>query len=271
MKSVGIVGVGLIGGSFGLALRKAGFDGTIAGVSSERSIAEGRERGAIDCGVSLEEAAASCDLLFLSQPIFGIIETLRRLGPLARPGMLVTDAGSTKKNIVDAAGQFLPASMFVGGHPMAGKEVRGAAAADADLFRDRPWVLTAAVDHPLRRWIAAFGAREIILGAAEHDRLVAWSSHLPQLTSTALAAVLNDRAKDAAKLAGPGLFDTTRLAMSSYDLWRDILDTNQTEVSLAVDAYIEKLVELRAHLASEFANGCEFARTLRGRDANETP
>ena len=263
MTRVGIVGVGLIGGSFGLALRAAGFDGPISGVSSARSISEGLARGAIDCGISLEEAAATCDLLFLAQPVFGIMETLRKLGPLLRPGTLVTDAGSTKRAIVDTAAKWLPAGAFVGGHPMAGKEVRGAAAADGELFRGRPWVLTSDIDHPLRQWIAAFGAREIIIDAAGHDRLVAWSSHLPQLASTALAAVLQDRARDAAKVAGPGLLDSTRLAMSSFDLWSDILETNQAEVGLALDAYIEKLQGLRSGFESEFIKGTEFARSLR--------
>src|ERR1019366_2825738 len=227
MKVVGIIGVGLIGGSFGLALRKAGFEGGILGVSSARSIEQAVERGAVDRGATLEEAAGICDLLFLSQPISGILETLRKLDPLVRPDTLVTDAGSTKKVIVEEARRSLKRCAFVGGHPMAGKELRGAAAADPDLFRGRPWVLTEAVDHPFREWIARFGAREIILDPAEHDRLVAWSSHLPQLTSTALAAVLNDRPPDAAMVAGPGLIDSTRLALSSFDLWKDILETNQ--------------------------------------------
>jgi prephenate dehydrogenase len=263
VNSVGIVGVGLIGGSFGLALRKAGFEGPITGVSSARSIAEATERGAIDRGVSLEEAAASCDLLFLSQPISGILETLGKLRPLVRPGTLVTDAGSTKRAISDAALASLPAGTFLGGHPMAGKELRGAAAADADLFRGRTWVITKDIDHPIRKWIAAFGAREIILDASEHDRLVAWSSHLPQLASTALAAVLNDCAPDAAKVAGPGLLDSTRLAMSSFDLWRDILETNRRDVVIALDAYIEKLQMLRGNFEMEFAKGSGFAQMLR--------
>jgi len=265
MRHVGIIGVGLIGGSFGLALREAGFDGSIVGVSSTRSITEARERGAIDSGVSIEEAAASCDLLFLSQPISGILATIRELGPLVRPGTLVTDAGSTKRAIVDEAARSLPGGSFLGGHPMAGKELRGAAAADAHLFRGRPWVLTSDLDHPIRKWIAAFGAHELILDATEHDRLVAWSSHLPQLASTALAAVLHDHAPDAAKVAGPGLLDSTRLALSSFDLWRDILDTNQTEVSAALDAYIGKLQSLRTNLQTDFARGNEFARSLRQR------
>lgn len=263
METVGIVGVGLIGGSFGLALRQAGFTGRILGVSSARSIAEALERGAIDCGATLEEAAGSSDLLFLSQPIYQIIETIRKLDPLVRPEALVTDAGSTKKLIAEEARKSLRRCAFVGGHPMAGKELRGAGAADPNLFRGRPWVLTEAIDHPLREWIGRFGAREIILDPAEHDRLVAWSSHLPQLTSTALAAVLNDRAPDAAKVAGPGLIDSTRLAMSSYDLWKDILETNQGEISAALDAYIGKLQELRADFAAEFAKASAFARSLR--------
>ncbi|HWE49286.1 MAG TPA: prephenate dehydrogenase/arogenate dehydrogenase family protein [Bryobacteraceae bacterium] len=263
MDRVGIIGVGLIGGSFGLALRKAGFTGSIGGVSSARSIEEALGRGAIDRRMSLEEAAESCDLLFLSQPISGILETIRTLGPLVRPGTLVTDAGSTKRSIVDEAARSLPGGTFLGGHPMAGKELRGAAEADADLFRGRPWVITSDLDHPFRKWIAAFGARELILDAAEHDRLVAWSSHLPQLASTALAAALHDHAPDAAKVAGPGLLDSTRLALSSFDLWKDILETNQRDVSEALDAYIEKLQGLRSNFEAEFAKGRAFAQSLR--------
>jgi prephenate dehydrogenase len=263
MKNVAIVGVGLIGASFGLALRKAGYTGEIVGVSSERSIGEALARGAIDRGESLESAASAADLIFLSQPIFGIIETLGKLNDFVRPDALITDAGSTKQAIVDAAQRSITRCAFVGGHPMAGKELRGAGAAEADLFRGRPWILTEAVEHPLRDWIAAFGAREIILDAARHDRLVAWSSHLPQLASTGLASVLAEQAPDAAAVAGPGLMDTTRLALSSFDLWGDILKTNSREIAIALDAYIRKLTELRDHAETEFTVASDFARRLR--------
>ena len=267
---VAIVGTGLIGGSFGLALRKAGFQLLIVGVSSPRSIDAAVERGAVERGVPLEEACAEADLIFLAQPISGILEILPKLNPLVRPGTLVTDAGSTKKAIVDEAARSLTRCAFLGGHPMAGKESRGAAAADADLFRGRPWILTSETDHAiarvLRQWIASFGAREVILDAAAHDALVAWSSHLPQLASTALASLLGDRAGDAARVAGPGLLDMTRLAMSSYDLWRDILATNHQAIGIALDAYIEKLRGLRADYEAPFAGGAEFARALRQRD-----
>jgi prephenate dehydrogenase len=263
LETVGIVGVGLIGASFGLALREAGFTGRILGVSSAPSIDAGVARGAIDRGATLEEAAGESDLLFLAQPIFGIIETLRQLDPMVRPDALVTDAGSTKRAIAEEAARSLKRCAFVGGHPMAGKEVRGAAAAEAGLFRGRPWVLTKDIDHEFRRWIAVIGAREIILDPVQHDRLVAWSSHLPQLSSTALASLLREKAPEAASVAGPGLLDSTRLAMSSYDLWRDILETNGEEISVALDAYIEKLQALRKDLETEFARGSEFARFLR--------
>jgi prephenate dehydrogenase len=269
MRKVAIVGVGLIGGSFGLALRKAGYHGSIVGVSSPRSIGQALERGAIDKGVTLEEAASTCDLIFLSQPILAIVGTIEKLGPMVGRDTLVTDAGSTKQAIVAAARQHLTGCSFLGGHPMAGKELRGAAAADGDLFRDRPWVLTEQLDHPTARvfqkWLRLFGAREIILDAAQHDRMVAWSSHLPQLASTALASVMREQAPDAAQVAGPGLLDMTRLAMSSYDLWGDILDTNSAAIGAALDAYIGKLQELRDDFENQFASGSEFAKGLRER------
>jgi prephenate dehydrogenase len=267
MRTVAIVGVGLIGGSFGLALRKAGYPGAILGVSSPRSIDQALERGAIDRAATLEEAASTADLVFLSQPIFGILETIRLLGPLVGRDTLVTDAGSTKQLIVEAAQQHLTRCTFLGGHPMAGKELRGAAAADGDLFLGRPWVLTGEPDHRtarvFRKWLGLFGAKEIVLDPARHDRLVAWGSHLPQLLSTALAAVLHDKAPDASRIAGPGLMDMTRLALSSYDLWGDILETNAASVSAALDAYIVKLQELRNNFESEFAKGSQFAKSLR--------
>ena len=267
MRKVAIVGVGLIGVSFGLALRKAGFPGSIVGVSSPRSLEPALERGAIDRGVTLEEAASTADLVFLSQPISGILETLRKLGPMVRRDTLVTDAGSTKQAIAEEARRSLTTGSFLGGHPMAGKESRGAGAADAELFRGRPWVLSEDLDHPtarvFRKWLALFGAREIVLDPARHDSLVAWGSHLPQLASTALAAVIDDCAPGAAGVAGPGLLDMTRLAMSSYELWGDILETNAPAIGAALDAYIAKLQGLRANFEGEFKTGSSFAKALR--------
>lgn len=271
MRKVAIVGVGLIGGSFGLALRKAGFPGSIVGVSSERTIEKAVACGAVDRGATLEEAAEESDLVFLAQPIYGIIDTLEKLLPMVNRYALVTDAGSTKQAITEAAARFLPRDLFMGGHPMAGGEKRGVEAGRADLFAGRRWVLdvnNANHDHPtgrvFRKWIQAFGAQEVIMNAATHDRLVAWASHLPQLASTALASALQDSMPDAQRVAGPGVLDMTRLAMSAWDLWSDILETNSTEVAAALDSYIAKLQAMRSDMAHEFANGGEFARKLRG-------
>jgi prephenate dehydrogenase len=252
MRSVAIAGVGLIGGSFGLALRKAGFAGTIVGVSSPPALAEALARGAIDREATLSEAA-ECDLVYLAQPVGRIIDTLRHLDEHVRPETLVTDAGSTKEAIVDTASQFLKRCQFLGGHPMAGKETRGAAEAEADLFRGRPYVLTpcaaeemrAPAARALQEWIRKIGAVQLIMTPEEHDRAVAAASHVPQLASTALASWLP---ASAFAVAGPGLADMVRLGASSYDVWRDILATNAGNISRALDEYIDKLQEMRDHL-----------------------
>ena len=279
MKTVAIVGTGLIGASFGLALRKAGFDGAILGVSSEPAIQAAVAAGAIDRGAPLAEGVAQADLVFLSQTIGRILDTLHHLDPLVHPGALVTDAGSTKCEIVDTARWHVKRCQFLGGHPMAGKEVRGASAADADLFRDRVWALTP--DEPsdlespaareFRGWLERIGARVVILDADEHDRAVALTSHLPQLVSTALAATLAQRL-DAEKLAvaGPGLVDSTRLALSPYDIWRDILATNSDHIESALAAFAQELEHMRENLHTrqlqvEFDRGAALAAALRSR------
>src|SRR5580704_12130281 len=167
METVAIVGVGLIGGSFGLALRKAGFRGAILGVSSQAAARAGLDRGAIDRSATLEEAAGCADLLYLAQPIGRILDTLHHLDPLVRPDALITDAGSTKHTIVTQARKLVRRCQFLGGHPLAGKEKRGAAEAEADLFRGRTYVLTPATPEDLQTpaarefaaWLGRIGAK----------------------------------------------------------------------------------------------------------------
>jgi prephenate dehydrogenase len=274
MQTVAIVGVGLIGGSFGLALRAAGFSGEILGVSSPATIAKALEVRAVDAAATLDDACRRADLIYLAQPIGRILDTLRHLHPKA--GTLVTDAGSTKNQIAQTAHARLKTGQFLGGHPMAGKETRGAESADARLFAGRPYVLTpgdpAEMESPAVReflsWIEKIGARVLILGAEEHDYLVAYSSHLPQLASTALAAMIAETSPDAATVAGPGLVDSTRLALSSYDLWRDILATNPDAIEEALNAMIGKLEHLRDNLRSremeqEFRAAAKLAADIR--------
>jgi prephenate dehydrogenase len=276
MKNVAIVGTGLIGASFGLALKSAGFRGSIVGVSSERALADALAAGAIDRGAPLAEAVSDADLVFLSQTIGRILDTLRHLDSLVKPGALVTDAGSTKCEIVDLARQSIRRCQFLGGHPMAGKERRGAAVAEAGLFRNRTWALTpdepAELETTAARefsgWLEQIGARVVVLDADEHDKIVALTSHLPQLVSTALAATLAERLKDGLQLSGSGLTDMTRLALSGYELWRDILATNTAYVDRALLAYIQELEHLRENLRTrqlqeEFRKAAGLAERLR--------
>lgn len=274
METVVIAGVGLIGGSFGLALKSAGFRGRILGVSSPQTIEKALRRGAIDEGASLEEAAPRADLIYLAGPIRAILDTIPKLDGLARAGALVTDAGSTKRRICEA-GRKLRGALFVGGHPMAGKEKRGVEEADAELFRGRPWLLTPArredLETPAARefleWIGGIGAEPRVMTPEEHDRAVALSSHLPQMLSTALASSL-DGMPGVAEAAGPGLLDMTRLALSGWEIWRDILETNRDEIVRAIGIYEERLRALRTQLQhglpeEDFRRGAEFAERLR--------
>jgi prephenate dehydrogenase len=256
METIAIVGVGLIGGSLGLALQEAGFTGTILGVSSERSIASALELGAIHAGAGLDEAAARADVIYLAQPIAGILKTIERLAPICRPNTLITDAGSTKFEIVRKAGELLTGCRFLGGHPMAGKEARGVEAADPGLFRNRTYCFTpvsiADLDAPLvrqfTRWIERCGAKILTLSPEDHDRTVAFTSHVPQLLSTVLAVVLAELPVEKLQVAGPGAIDMTRLALSAFDIWSDIIETNRDAIDHALTVYIDKLTELRDNL-----------------------
>ena len=266
MKTVAIVGVGLIGGSFALALRATGFAGRIIGVSSSEAIRVAIERGIIDENLPLAEAASTADLIYLARPIEGILAVLDELDSHVRPGTLITDVGSTKSAICTRAAATIRRGRFVGGHPMAGKESRGAGEADASLFRGRPYILTSRCAE-IEQIIENIGARLVFISAEEHDALVALTSHLPQLISTALAASIGTR-PEAARVAGPAAMDLTRLALSPYEIWRDIFATNAANIDDALGVFIAKIESLRTELRSpriekEFENAAAVARTLR--------
>ncbi len=275
-ETVAIAGVGLIGGSFGLALKSAGFRGRIIGVSSPGAIKDALAVGAIDEALPLAEAASQADLIYLSQPIGRILDTLRHLEGHARPGTLITDAGSTKRAIVGTALRYVHQAQFLGGHPLAGKERSGAAEAEAGLFRDRTYVLTPERPSELEtpaatafvEWLGRIGAKIEILDADEHDRVVSLTSHLVQLASTALACTLADTLDPPEELAisGPGLVDATRLALSPYEVWRDIFETNAGEIDRALSAYIQKLESLRENLRTrQMRDDFETAAALTAR------
>lgn len=274
MNTVSIAGVGLIGGSFGLALRKAGFDGEIIGVSSRPALEAGLRSGAISAAATLEEAASRADLIYLAQPVDRILQTLERLGPIAPAHCLITDAGSTKAAIARKAAECLSSASFLGGHPIAGKEIRGADAADGELFRDRVYVLTptgpeSPFSREFRSWLHLIGARVLDMPAEDHDATLAFTSHLPQLLSTALAATLaRESNPNIQRVFGTGLIDMTRLALSPPDLWLSILDTNTAHVNLALDSLMKVLVEVKAGMRdgtlTNFLKGAAaFASELR--------
>ena len=178
------------------------------------------------------------DLIYLARPIEGILSVIDELDSHVKPGTLITDAGSTKSAICARAAEKIQRGRFVGGHPMAGKEARGAGFAEASLFRGRPYVLTSQCLE-LEEMIAGFGARVVHLSAEEHDALVALTSHLPQLISTALAAAIGT-APEAARVVGPAAMDLTRLALSPYEIWRDIFATNAANIDAALGVFIRE-------------------------------
>jgi prephenate dehydrogenase len=263
IQSVAVFGVGLIGGSFAMALRKAGFTGRILGVSSPETIERACELKIIDAGSAPAEAAHSADLIYLAQPILQIQDCFPDLDHWVRPDALVTDAGSTKSAIVRAAAAGLKRCQFLGGHPMAGRERRGVEAADPDLFRGRPYVLTpvspADMETPraieLLGWIQKIGAVPVTFDAGMHDQVVAYTSHLPQLAATGLAAMLDGRPEPMSGIFGPALTDSTRLALSPFEIWGDIFATNAGPILEALRNYIATL--------QNFCDGLEPERMRR--------
>lgn len=275
MQTVAIVGVGLIGASFGLALRQAGFEGEIIGVSSEPALAEAKAVGAISCSARLHDAARRADLIYLSQTVDRIFETLGLLGERIGNSVLVTDAGSTKARIAKRAAECLPNNCYLGGHPLAGKETRGASEADPNLFRDRPYVLTPP-QGPYTPHIETFVGYLKRMGAIlkevnpeHHDQAIAFTSHLPQLLSTALASTLQGQNDSSYReLHGPGLLDMTRLAMSAPELWSAILNQNRENVLSALDSFLTRCTAVRdavdrGDIEDIFRSGQQFAACVR--------
>lgn len=260
IHQITICGVGLIGGSLGLALRKAGFAGRIVGYGRPATLEKAVRLGTIEGGSSnLAEAMADADVVYLSTPILTILELMEKLPELVKEETLVTDAGSTKAAITVKGAALFPARpWFVGGHPMAGKETTGAENADADLFRDTRYALTPYsrhhLDPPLVRaflaWLDRIGARVLILDAELHDEIVTWTSHLPQLVSTALAVAVMENVKfpEDLELSGGGLRDASRLADSPYKVWRDICFTNAENLERALTTFTQVLEHLRDNL-----------------------
>ncbi len=260
-ERIAILGTGLIGGSFGLAVRRALPRARVVGWDRADVLQAAASCGAIDLGVSkLPKAVAGADLVYIALPIGVTLDLLPEIAKHAAPEALVTDACSVKVPIERAAReQFRGNTRFLGGHPLAGKERGGIEQADANLLRGARYALIGAredYDPRLQRFaelIAALGAEPVWMDAETHDRAVALISHLPQLVAVALAGVLRHATDESGlplTLAGPGARDSLRLAGSPYALWRDICFANRENIAPWIDRLAQALEQVRTHLAS---------------------
>ena len=284
IERIAILGTGLLGTSVGLGLRAAGFTGTISGWNrSAHGARQALEMGAIDA-IAVDPLAASreAQLVLLAVPIYATLDLMEQLSATLGAGHLVTDVGSTKGVINEAATRLFNTperAAFLPGHPMAGKERGGAALGDADLFRGAVWLFTddpswkrssqsAALAEEWRKWVIAMGSRAIDIHPDRHDEMVAWVSHLPQFTATALSALLEDEVGDAPELkdvGGRALREMTRLGASPYSMWRDIAYTNTAAIEQALLKLEQRLAHLRENLRtpelrSEFEHANRFRR-----------
>ena len=284
IPKIAILGTGLLGTSVGLALREAGFEGAIVGWN--RSPEQGQlaqSMGAIDSlAADAIDAARASQVTLLAVPIFATLDFMEKLAPVLGPEQLLTDVGSTKRVITETGTRLYNTperAAFLPGHPMAGKERGGASLGDANLFRGAVWLFTdapaperspqsAELVKNWRDWVAKMGSKTIDLDAARHDELVAWVSHLPQFTATALSALLEEQVGDAPELkdvGGRALREMTRLGASPFSMWRDIAHTNTEAIERALAALEQHIAHLRENLRTpelrdEFEQANKFRR-----------
>ena len=279
IRQITIIGTGLIGGSFALALRKRKFAGRIVGCDREQALKRAKARGVIDIGVvEPTDAVRGSQLVVLATPVLAIVDMIGRLAPLLPAGTLLTDVGSTKAAVAERAASVFGKNAdkrFLAGHPMAGKEHSGVDNADADLFENAVWFLTPLPGQNLREgrlaeftgWIDRIGARIAMLAPADHDRLCAWISHLPQMISTALAAALVEEFGEKAPLlpaGGRALQEMTRISASPYSMWRDIAISNKKNLEDALFKVEQRLAHIRENLATRaLAEEFELAHGLK--------
>lgn len=268
-ERVAILGVGLIGGSFGLALRRHGLARCVAAYSRTARTRElAVELGAADeASDSPEACVAGADLVYLATPVETIVPLVAQLLPHLRDDCLLTDAGSTKACVVAAAGRLaLGNRVFLGGHPMAGSEQMGVEHATADLFEQRAYALTPTDATPpaavarLTAVLTTLGARVLCLDATAHDRAVAAISHLPHTLSAALVVTTEHRAalgEPVYELAAGGWDSLTRVAAGGPQLWREILLSNRAALLDALDDYRGSLDQVRALLVAGDGEGLE--------------
>ena len=279
IRQITIIGTGLIGGSFALALRRRRFAGRIVGCDREAALKRAKMCGVIDNGCSEPiDAVRGSQLVVLATPVLAIVDLIGRLGSSLPAGTLLTDVGSTKAAVAQRALDVFGKNArhrFLAGHPMAGKENSGVDFADAELFQNAVWFLTPLPGQNLQEgifaefvgWIDQIGARIAMLPPEDHDRLCAWISHVPQMISTALAAALVDEFGEEAPLlpaGGRALREMTRISSSPYSMWRDIAISNKKNLEEALFKVEQRLAHIRENLATrQLAEEFELAHGLK--------
>jgi len=282
MPRVCVIGLGLMGGSLGLALRQRGLAKHVVGCGREALLHRAVELGAIDSGSTFAgDAVAESDFVFLCTPVETSIRLMREIAPRLKPGALLTDVGSTKAAFATAASEIFGDAAnerVLPGHPLAGRELSGLEHAAADLYAGCVWVLTplaepAVASHEtLRAMIESLGARVVYSTPAEHDRTLAYTSHLPQMLSTALALTLEQEfgtvENPALQIHAGGLTTMLRLAASDPAMWEQIAASNPQNIAAALERFEGELRKLReslgdAEFRKKFVAAREIAKHLR--------
>lgn len=265
-KDIFIIGLGLIGGSLGLALRESPLVNRIFGFDADKETEEkALELGVIDEVMSISEGGKSAGVIFLCTPLSIFPFLINELKENVSKGTIITDVGSTKEEVMQLF-KDLPAGVWgVGGHPMAGSEIKGINGIDRYLFENAIYILTPSTDVPyhvisyLEELLSFTGAKLMIMDAAYHDELVATISHVPHLTAAALVN-LTKGLDDNLMMAAGGFRDTTRIASSSPELWQDILFSNRKYVGQKLDELINILSEMKKAL--DHKNGDKLYKEL---------
>jgi prephenate dehydrogenase len=271
---LGIVGLGLIGGSIALAAREIWPSSLVIGVDNKDVLETAMRLHAIDVAADDLVVLAEADLVVLAAPVKQNVVLLEALDEAVHQPAIITDTGSTKRDIVAAAAELPHRFTFVGGHPLGGSAASGLEHARPDLFKGRPWLFTPTGDgqgaalEKLFAFAEALGAVPRVIGVDAHDRLLAFLSHLPQLTASALMSVVGPAVgEEGLALAGRGLVDTTRLASSPPGIWSDIAASNADQIRPALDELIRILQDLRADLGTGDRLSDVFTEASRWRDA----
>jgi len=258
-NQVALIGTGLIGGSLGIALREKRLVKEVVGFDQEKcALEEAIKRGAVDrAASSLAEAVKASDLVILAIPVSNTLEVLKSILPFLKQDTVITDVGSTKTSIMKkTAGLFPPSVHFIGGHPMAGSEESGIKGADPALLENAIYVLTPAADCPsevvekLKHILEETGAEPLVLNPEEHDRVVASVSHLPYVVAAALTRSVAgaENVELVRTLAAGGFRDSTRIALSSPELWRGICLSNREELGKALLSFQDSISRIQKHL-----------------------